>query len=92
MNMTNHPNRARQSQIGLAYRAGREAMKASGKKYDFEVPNKFAIRGAMPYDPATIQGVLWHAFEAGKLREVGNISGASTMLRNARFCLRRVKA
>lgn len=88
--MTNHPNRARQSQIGLAYRAGREAMKASGKQYDFEVPNKFADRdGWMPEDLATVTGALWHAFEAGKLRELGNIKGASTMLRNARLCLRR---
>lgn len=82
-------SRARQSQLAHAFRAGRAAMAANAGKYDFQVPNQYAVRDQMPEDITTVQGSMWHAFEAGKLRAIGKITDAATMLRNARFCMRR---
>lgn len=83
-------SRARQTQLGLAFRAGREAAAANPGKFEFQIANPYSERdGAMPEQLASVRGAQWHAFVAGILREHGNISNASVMLRNARFCLRR---
>lgn len=81
-------SRGRQSEIAFAFRAGRAAMAANPGKHDFQVPNRYAVRGLMPEDLATVQGAMYHAFASGILREAGKISCASTALRNARYCMR----
>lgn len=82
-------SRPRHTQLAKAFRGGRTAMARSPAKHDFEVKNPYAVRNAMPDDIATVQGAMLHAFEAGKLRQLGMISDAGTLLRNARYCMRR---
>lgn len=74
---------ARHSQIALAFRAGRASAGTA------QIHNPYSLNGMMPESLASVAGSLWHAFEAGKSRRDGSISGAGTMLRNARYCMRR---
>ncbi len=89
-------SKARQSQLALAFKAGKAAalknLESKKYEYDFQIPNKFADRdGGMPGNlgmPAVnLQNAQWHAFQSGVLRGYGKISGAATMMRNARFFL-----
>lgn len=95
---TTQISRARQSQLAAAFRAGRTA--ASAKiaglcEFDafcasLKIENPYADRdGMMPAQMASVRAAQWHAFVAGIDRALGKINDAGTMLRNARFCLRR---
>lgn len=90
-------SKARQSQLALAFRAGKAAalknLESKKYEYDFQIPNKFADRdGGMPgvlgMPAVNVQNAQWHAFQSGVLMAYGKISGAGTMMKNARFFLR----
>lgn len=91
-------SRARQSQLAAAFRAGRQAAAIEMAGRDelsafcatMQIANPYADRdGLMPVPMTSVQCAQWHAFGAGIDRALGHIGAAGTMLRNARFCLRR---
>jgi hypothetical protein len=80
-------SKARQSKIAIAYKAGIKAMTLSNDI--IQVPNPYSENHGMPEMVASVQGSLWHAFEAGKYRTLNQIEDAGTMMRNARYFMRR---
>lgn len=86
---TTQISHARQTQIGMAFRDGRKAAAKTKCEGSARKMNPFAIRGRMPERLATREGALWHAYVAGIDRELSAIKNAATMMRNARFLMRR---
>lgn len=83
-------SKGRQQQLAAAFRAGRAARKRAILPFVFLVGNVYSRGGVMP-ESGTVAFALWHAFEAGKYREDGQIKGSATMMRNARLCMKKVK-
>lgn len=77
-------SKGRQQQIAAAYRAGKTAGTKANPYNDRD--------GMMPESLASVQCALWHAFAAGREGAAGNRKNAFTMIRNARFCMRRATA
>jgi len=94
---TTEISRGRQTQIAMAFSAGRQA----AIKYlaenpirepwmaRFAVDNPYSERGCMPNRLCTVQGALWFAYNAGIDRAIGQIEDAATYMRNARHSMLR---
>ena len=96
--MTTEITREVTQKIAAAYKAGRcAAREYNGLIVSIQVRNPHSNFGCIP-ESCSMQLVLWHAFDAGVLRETPvlaslgytPISQAATGLRNARYIARRV--
>lgn len=91
MTATTEISSARQAQISLAFRAGQAAMTHHLESPLYPVANPYSLKTpSIAARFCTAPGALWHAFEAGKAKALGQVRQAGARLRLARDLMSQV--